>query len=736
MRTEQRLVLFVVLSIAMMWGMQFAMDKMGWLPRPQKPVPEAAQAEDKDAAEAPKAIEAAKAENAPAKAADSKEAAVKPAVVKATAVKVVDPEKLVMGSVTDKAADGYRLQLNLTQRGAGVESVGSSRFEAEFEEGKPRHRPLQFIHPDRSDAPSSFSMALILPAGKRENAEDGPKTIEVPLDVDLWEVVPDEKGQFVRPIKNGQEVQFRLAVENPAVVLTKTYRLHRGQDGFEMDLGFESPNGDRSLAYRLSGPHGIPIEGEWYTGTFRDVFFGRLQGSSVKIDTYSAYDVVKRKDDPERFRSLPLKFAGVENQYFAVLLEPALTPEALEKSWDEEAYASVVHEAKERQKSDISVQILSKPVTFGPNNAKTHSYRVFAGPKKADALAHYGAEKLSAYRKGWSLGPLGDLGASWVATNVIAPMLDRIYKVTEYVARMFGGTRGNYGVAIILLTMTVRLILFPLGRKQAAMAKRMQELQPQLQALKDKYKDDKDKIAKETFALYKKHNANPVAGCIPALVQLPVLIGLWQALNNSVDLRHSSFLWIKNLAAPDMLMKFPIEIPYLSAWLGPYFNVLPLIVVGLMMVQTKLFSPPAVTEEAKMQQSTMKFMMIFMMFMFYKVPSGLGIYFITSSLWQISERLLLPKNKPVTVAVAEEKDEDKGRGGSGGGKGRGGPGGDGPGGKGRGPSGDGARGWFNELRERVETLANEASKDKTHRNDGRERDRERGKTQPRPGRKR
>ena len=187
--------------------------------------------------------------------------------------------------------------------------------------------------------------------------------------------------------------------------------------------------------------------------------------------------------------------------------------------------------------------------------------------------------------------------------------------------------------------MLVRGLMFPLGRKQALAAQKMQELQPHLKEIQEKYKDDKEQLTKETFALYKKHGVNPMGGCLPALIQLPIFVGLWQALNTSVPLRHATFLWIRDLAAPDMLFQFPFEVPFLGDW----FNLLPFLVVALMLVQTKLFSPPATTPEAEQQQKMMKYMMVFMGVMFYKVPSGLGIYFITSSLWAIGERLLLPK---------------------------------------------------------------------------------------------
>jgi len=201
--------------------------------------------------------------------------------------------------------------------------------------------------------------------------------------------------------------------------------------------------------------------------------------------------------------------------------------------------------------------------------------------------------------------------------------------------------------------------MFPIGRKQALAAQKTQKLQPLVKELQEKYKDDQAAFAREHWALLNKHGANPIAGCLPALIQLPIFVGLWQALNTSFFLRHASFLWIQDLAAPDMLFRLPFDLPTFGGWinLGNWFNVLPFIVVGLMLVQTKLFSPPPSTPEAEQQQKVMKVMMVVMGVMFYKVPSGLGIYFITSSLWAIGERLLLPKithaAEPVAVGSGE-----------------------------------------------------------------------------------
>jgi YidC/Oxa1 family membrane protein insertase len=378
------------------------------------------------------------------------------------------------------------------------------------------------------------------------------------------------------------------------------------------------------------------------------------------------------------------------------------------------------------------VDMLSKPVAIAPDKPVTHTYRVFAGPKTNEALTPFHAELLATYRKSWIPG------ASWLASAVITPMLDFTYNVTESVAALFGGKKGNYGIAIILLTMLVRMAMFPLGRKQALAAKKMQDLQPYIKEIQEKYKDDKEAQSRETFALWRKHGVNPVSGCLPALIQLPIFVGLWQALNNSIHLRHASFLYIRDLAAPDMLAKLPFEIP----WLGHYLNALPFIVVALMLVQTKLFAPPATTPEQESQQQMMKVMMIFMAFMFYKVPSGLGLYFITSSLWQISERLLLPKvtHAPRSAPTTEDEKNSSGGGSSGGAGGGGNNGGGGRGGNA--PPPPKPPGRFAQLWEKV---LEEAQKNQTHRNvnedKSRDRDRDkdrRDKGQPRarPGKRR
>ena len=640
MSSQKRLIVFLLLSISLMLGIQVLMDRLGLFP----PAPKAPPAPIVAAARKPEA--AANKTDGPALVAKDESAKTKTIATLGTS-KTVDPpfakaEELRIGSVEERDPKAYHLLATFDQRGAGVLQLSSALFDGETAEGLPdRKNRLHLIRENLNGVPNAFSITL------RTVADVNAPSVEIPLDLRVWELVRDKPdAPAVRAVskKNaaggtieGQEIAFRTTVDDLGLTVTKRFRIWKAEDGLEFDLVFDGKGKESKIAYRIFGPHGIPIEGEWYTATFRDIFFAQINGERTTVITKTAADVIKAKDNPDPVQSLPIKYAGVENQYFAVFLEPWPLPTSIEDRKDKEAMAFIAREdVKNSQKSDVGIELTSLPITIGPNLGVTHSYRVFAGPKTAAALEPYKAEDLAGYRKA-QLIPIP--GAGELAKYVIAPLLERIYALTAQVSRMFGGKTGNYGIAIILLTMTVRLIMFPLGRKQAMIAKKMQDLQPQLMLIKEKFKDDKEAQTRETLAFYKRTGFNPAAGCLPALIQMPIFFGLWQALNNTVELRQSSFLYIRNLAAPDMMFRFPMSIPFL----GDYFNLLPFIVVGLMLVQTKLFSPPALTDESKMQQKMMKYMMIFMAFMFYRVPSGLGLYYIVSSSWQICERLLLPK---------------------------------------------------------------------------------------------
>jgi YidC/Oxa1 family membrane protein insertase len=299
--------------------------------------------------------------------------------------------------------------------------------------------------------------------------------------------------------------------------------------------------------------------------------------------------------------------------------------------------------------TNVSARLVSNKLSIPPGQRVKHEYQLFVGPKQPPLLAQYGTD-------GTTLGDLVYFG--WAIWGVVAAFLTKVL-------HLFYSLVGNYGIAIIMLTVVVRLCMFPLSRKQALSAQKMQELQPEMKKINEKHKGNNEARARAMQELWRKHNYNPMGGCLLAFVQLPIFIGLYRALMIDVELRGAPLFseairWCSNLGAPDMLFYWGNWFPQFlfgeTGWLGPYFNVLPLITIVLFLVQQKMFMPPPTDEQSAMQQKIMTYMMIFMGVLFYKVASGLCLYFIASSLWGIGERKLLPKmigkSAPSTAAAA------------------------------------------------------------------------------------
>ena len=222
------------------------------------------------------------------------------------------------------------------------------------------------------------------------------------------------------------------------MIVTKTFRLLPNTNGVEVDLKFESPDKERSVVYNLLGPHGIPIEGEWYTGTFRDVVFGQLNGQKVEIVTHAASDVVSATDSPIDNTKLPAGFCRRREPVFRhPWSSPSRHRPAIKIAGTARQSPWCCTRTKRPRRNPTwasgSAPGRSRSV---PNHPVTHNYRVFAGPKTNDALAPYHAEGLAKYRKNQWI-PL----APEIARFVITPTLGFTYEVTKRVGRLIRGVR-------------------------------------------------------------------------------------------------------------------------------------------------------------------------------------------------------------------------------------------------------------------------------------------------------
>lgn len=524
-----------------------------------------------------------------------------------------------------------------------------------------KHDPFSFL----------FTMRQIdkeeIPADTRDKVND--EIDGLSLRTSNWEGKPIGKDT----------IEFTRRLPKWGLKLVKRYRLARiptdkpDEPAYHLTLQIEIQNEDKephSIAYQLDGPTGLPTEGWWYASrigvsSLRDVAI-KLQNNGVKLvdgmplaqrqaEIAAAKKADKeppKKDDsiegPEKENEqLPLTFAGVDAQYFAAIMLPQhpakFTP------WLTDVRAIAIGEAPEtalRKKIDLTCRLTSYKTEIAPGDKLAHEYQVFVGPKVPALLDQYSAPT----NKAENLGDLVYYGWFWWVAKPMVALLQIFHSVV-----------GNYGIAIIMLTVLVRLCMFPLSRKQALSAKKMQELQPEMKKINEKYKGNAQERTRATQELWKKHNYNPLGGCLLVFVQLPIFMGLYRSLMVNVQLRQASLLgeavrWCSNLAAPDMLWNWSNVMPAVlgseTGWLGPYLNILPLVTVGLFIWQQSLFMPPATDDNTALQQKLMKYMTLFMGVMFFKVAAGLCIYFVASSLWGIGERKLLPRMVGTTAAEA------------------------------------------------------------------------------------
>ncbi len=513
-------------------------------------------------------------------------------------------------------------------------------------------RPLEVVRPEFRAAPVadadterhdplSFRLSIDSRDGRRRPAQPLEEIRGQELaDVD-WEAEPAADGgsvRFTRRLPGGLRVmkEYRLAA---AGAEGRAY-------GLELLVELEGTGGETIVAYALDGPTGLPTEGWWYAQrvardwgslAVRDVALRFAGKPSTLISGLKVADGSLEHPAATIPDGTPLSFAGVDALYFASALIPGNGADAPLLAEARPLVVGDVPVAARKKLVDVTSRVVSRDLALSPGRPIRHRYEIFAGPKQPELLRGFGAtgagmDDLVYY--GWF---------GWVARPMIA-ILHALHAVI-----------GNYGVAILLLTVMVRGAMFPVSRKQAISSQKMQLLQPEMKAISEKYANDPEKRTRATQELWRKHNYNPMGGCLLVFIQVPIFMGLYRSLATDVELRQAPLFstalrWCSNLAAPDMLWDWSRYLPsFLTApegWLGPYLNLFPLVTIGLFLWQQKLFMPPAVDEQQKMQQQVMNYMMWFMALMFFKVPCGLCLYFIASSLWGIAERLWLPKTLP------------------------------------------------------------------------------------------
>jgi len=284
----------------------------------------------------------------------------------------------------------------------------------------------------------------------------------------------------------------------------------------------------------------------------------------------------------------------------------SFTQDVLWTAFEEKYFASILVPAtpfdrvRLIQNGDlVENQVISSPLSLKPGESLEYSYTVFAGPKRVDLLTSVGQR----------IDELVDFG--WFAV-IAHPLLTGLKFFYSYI--------GNYGIAIILLTVLIKMLFWPLTQKSYTSMKAMQKLQPKMQQLREKYKNDRERMNRELMELYKTHRVNPLGGCLPMLVQIPVFFALYKVLLFSIELRHAPFMfWLTDLSAKD-----------------PYY-ITPLIMGASMFFQQKMMP----SQMDPNQQRIMMMMPVIFTFMFLNFPSGLVIYWLVNNLLTIGQQYLI-----------------------------------------------------------------------------------------------
>ena len=308
----------------------------------------------------------------------------------------------------------------------------------------------------------------------------------------------------------------------------------------------------------------------------------------------------------KEFTTKDIKFIGLRDQYFCAILEPV------------DPMASAYIKKITTQESEVGV--LGNELSLKPGEQIGHLYHIYLGPQDVKTINNVNPE--------WSA--IIYYGAFDFIAQLLLQLLGFFYSLVH-----------NWGWAIIILSLAVYLLLFPLSLKQMRSMKEMQALQPKIEALRKELKDNPQRLNKEIMELYKEHKVNPLGGCLPLLLQMPIFFALYQALIRSVALRGAHFLWINDLSSPDKLFTLKNSIPIL----GNQVNILPILMAIGMFVQQKISTVKATGEAAQQQKMMSIIMPVMFGVIFYQMPSGLVLYWFVNSTLMLIYQMRMNKQK-------------------------------------------------------------------------------------------
>lgn len=409
--------------------------------------------------------------------------------------------------------------------------------------------------------------------------------------------------------------------------LGKKYTFKDDENVFKLDVMIHNEEGKAldydGIAYTLRtspqiGPHYDPKQNRYETRQFV------TYGQKYKREMLSSGQFKKWEKD--------FQWCGIAGKYFVELVIPAQT-EIIKDAW---------YSSKVEVNNYANAQAFVERRALSDKNV-TDTYYMYFGPRNEKDLKKYNVTD----QNGWGIG--GRKVSECLQTSGWLSWLEKILK---FCLELLHKIVNNWGIDIIIMTIILKVIMFPMMKKQSLSSLKMQEVQPRIQALQKKYANDQQKLQQETTKLYQETGYNPASGCLPIVFQFLVVIAMYNLFNNYFEFRGAMFIpkWIPDLSTGDSVITFKKNLPLI----GNHFRILPIIYVG-----TQLLSG-IITNKSQPQQpgqsaATMKFMTygmpLMFFFVFYNAPAGLLLYWLTSNILGIFQQLIINKS---TKAKREE----------------------------------------------------------------------------------
>jgi len=378
------------------------------------------------------------------------------------------------------------------------------------------------------------------------------------------------------------------------IVIEKTYKFAPDTYAIGMEVIIKNSSG-RGIQDRLFVSLNAKAPGDKRMYAF--------EGPSALINDELKEIKTKKLKDQNTFEG-KIKWVALQSRYFM----SGLIPDQIEEASLHLALKSDKFVAARYRQPEKAIQA---------GTQYTYNYQLFMGPKRIEELKNVGNDLNKVVDFGW---------------------FDILAKPCLWLMNLFYSVIPNYGVAIIVLTLLVKILLWPLGQKSYKSMSEMKKIQPLMKEIREKYKDDKQRMNQEVMGLYRTYKINPLGGCLPMVVQLPVFFALYRMLYEAIELRHAPFfLWIDDLAAPDRLFRFDFSIPFMEPPYG--IPVLTIVMGASMLLQQKMSPPMGDATQAKM----MMFMPIIFTFIFINFSSGLVLYWLVNNILSIAQQYYTQK---------------------------------------------------------------------------------------------